>query len=99
MSVLAAAVPPSFVATGIRAVIATRTAEAVRTALELDPDIAIVADCNCAAQAETAIRNLIPDLLVSRSRKRRLSAPEEDRPGYVCSPVTSVIYDMGVSDS
>ena len=65
MNALAAgAAPLSFVATSIRTVIATSGVDVVRAALELDPDIEIVADCNYASQAAVAIRDFVPDLLI-----------------------------------
>jgi two-component system, LytTR family, response regulator len=65
MSALAAgAAPFSFVPTSIRTVIATSGVDAVRAALELDPDIEIVADCNYASQAAAAVREFVPDLLI-----------------------------------
>lgn len=58
--------PLPFVPTDIRTVIATSAVGVgtIRAALELDPDIEIVADCNYVSQAVAAIRDLAPDLVI-----------------------------------
>ena len=61
----ASAASALFTPTAIRAVIATgAVGDAVRSAVELDPDIEVVADCRGVAQAIAAIHNSLPDLLV-----------------------------------